>query len=73
VTRAKVNVSMPPALAKSARQMSEQTGIPLSVVIQRLLEKWIADGGALPARPPVAESAPAAAPKKGGRTRTSAK
>jgi hypothetical protein len=58
VTREKVTVSMPPDLAARARQMSDKTGVPLSAVIQRLLERWIASGGALLNSPLVEEQDP---------------
>jgi antitoxin component of RelBE/YafQ-DinJ toxin-antitoxin module len=50
MTRDKVMVSMPHDLADAARQMSAETGIPLSTAVQRLLEYWIANEGKLPKR-----------------------
>lgn len=73
MTRARVNLSLPPELAEAARRKSEATGIPVSVVVQRALAHWILTGELAP----IAESSPAAAAagqgKRGGTRRKPAK
>jgi hypothetical protein len=51
MTREKVTVSMPPELAEAVRRKSEETSVPLSAAIQRLLAHWIIAGEL----PPVSE------------------
>lgn len=43
----KVTITLPVELAEAARNRSDETGVPVSAAIQRLLAEWVA-GGELP-------------------------
>lgn len=51
MTRVKVNISLPPGLAEAVKLKSEETSVPLSSAIQRLLSHWVLTGEL----PPVSE------------------
>ena len=49
-TTKQVMISMPPKLAEAVRRKSEETGVPLSTAIQRLLAEWVITGELPPLR-----------------------
>jgi len=49
MTRVKKNISLPPKLEEAAQRKSQETSVPLSAAIQRLLAHWILTGELPPA------------------------
>ncbi len=49
VTRkSKVTINLPPELVEQAKEIADERGTSMSVVIERLLQEWIYNGGGGP-------------------------
>jgi Family of unknown function (DUF6364) len=49
--KAKLTINLPPELIGRSKIQADEIGTSLSVVIERLLSKWLETGGQIPGRP----------------------
>ncbi len=48
----RLNINLPAELIEQARAQADILGTSVSIIIERLLVNWIAEGGAMPAPTP---------------------
>jgi hypothetical protein len=46
--KSKVTINLPPEIVEQAKMIADERGTSMSVVIERLLQEWIYNGGAVP-------------------------